>query len=289
MNFIPQNHKEKDRSKSKLLLFRNRSIFKEIAGTKLEGNSSEILYEKIDSIVQSAIENPNPEIFSFIEFIDDFSVKKFHFSKWKRVHLKIVPYFTTFCELLSILNSKLEFTSLSQSIFMLLIGIVSTTKKVTPSFLSVIQQMMVLFFELKTNTFLHNSCVKAFNLLSSIGELNSKFLDELDLFKIVTDCYEKNEVNSMISFIGQLRLISEIIGQFVANSKTVDIEKWNKFVVLNNKERENIINKKFGGMAPINVNALMSPFLDYVNTPSFLSKNLFITENAPSKNSSPLS
>ena len=172
---------------------------------------------------------------------------------------------------------------------MLLIGIVSTTKKVTPSFLSVIQQMMVLFFELKTNTFLHNSCVKAFNLLSSIGELNSKFLDELDLFKTVTDCYEKNEVNSMISFIGQLRLISDIIGQFVANSKTVDIEKWNKFVVRNNNQRENIINKKFGGAAPINVNALMSPFLDYVNTPSFLSKNLFITENAPSKNSSPLS
>lgn len=282
-NFLPQK-----KERSKFFLVRSLYVFKKIVGTKFEGNSSQILLDKIDSIIQNAIQNPNKETFSFIEFIDEFSMKKFSFSKWKQVHLKISPYLSSFCELLTKSNSK-TFTSLSHSLAMVSIGITSTTKTVAPCFISLFRFLMNLFFELRTNTFLHNSCVKAFNLLLSLNQINSNFLDKLDLFKKVTDFYEKIDIDYNVSFKGQLKIISDGMNQFVMNSKTVDIKKWNNFVVKRNQRYNDIANRKYGGLQPINVNAIKIPLYSFLNQPSFFSKNLFITGASPRRNSSPLS
>lgn len=288
LNFLVRNQKEADKMKTKLLLIRSQSIFKEIVGTKMEGNSSNILFDNIDAIIQDAIDSPNAETFSFIQFVDEYSMKKFSFSKWKKVHLKIVPYMSTFCRLITKSNSKI-FTSLSHSITMLAISVTSTTKNVNSNFIELFHFLITLFFESKTNTFLHNICVKAFNLLLSLDQINSSFLDELDLFRKVTDCYEKVDVEYYNSFFGQLRIISELMAKFVVNSKTVDSEKWNKYVVAKNTEFDNLIDKRYGGNVPINMNPIKLPFYELLNSPSFVSKNLLITERPPRKNSSPLS
>ena len=287
-NLITGNQKDKEQSASKLLINRNQTIFKHLINAKLVGNLSEVLCEKIDSIIQSAIQNPNSETFSLIQYIDEFSMSKFTLSKWKKVHLKMVPYLSTFCMLLTNSNSK-SFTSLSQSLTMLSINIISTTKNVTNDFVNLFKFLMNLFFELKTNTFLHNCCLKAFNLLLSLEKVNSNFLDEMNLFTKVTVCYEKSDTDYMNSFMGQIRLISEGMNQFVINSKTVDIEKWNKYVLKKNQIYDEIVDKKYGGPIPFNLNSVKLPFWEFLNSPSFLSKNLFITDTAPRKNSSPLS
>ncbi|KAK8898350.1 hypothetical protein M9Y10_000635 [Tritrichomonas musculus] len=254
-------------------------LLKLLIDSKFSGNSCSILLEKMDEIIQNAIQNRNPKTFQFIEFIDNYSVNKFYLSKWKNVHLKIVPYLTTFCEI--ILNdNSFKFNSVLKSCASLSISIVSTTKMVSCCFFDIVRRLSSLFFVLKTNSFLHNCFIKAFNLLLSLGQITAQFLDDINLFNKILNCYKNRENECNASYFGHLRLISNDITKFVPFSNTIDLEKWNTVVVEQNKIQEDIIDKKFGGFVPLNLNSIKGSIFDLLDPPSFIQTKLILPVSA---------
>lgn len=260
---------------SPVLLFRYQSLLKNIINSKFSGNSCPLLLTKIDEIVKKAIENPNTKTFSFLEFLDNYSVNKFYLSKWKNIHLKIVPYLSSFCEIALNENSD-KFDDLAHSCTLLSISITASSKTASNSFIDLFKRLSSLFFILKTNTFLHNCFLKAFNVLLSLGQITSQFLDEINLFEKVLNCYENREVEYMVSYFGQLRIISEAITKFAVYSNTIDIEKWNRIVVEKNQSDENMIGKKYGGFVPLNINAISVSLFDFLSPPSFTKGKLYL-------------
>lgn len=262
-NLLSIDVAEQNNDTARVFLRRNQSLFKRLIGSKIEGNASIHLYNQIDEIVKNAIQNRNSSTLSFLCYVDEYSSNKFYFSKWKSIHYKIVPYLTSFCEI--VLKSNLcTFTPLFESCVMLSIRIISTNKSATDQFKNLFKKLSSLFFELKSNSFLHNCFIQSFDLLLSLKEINSQFLDELNLFNQIIQCYQDREKDCASSYWGHLRLISEAITHFVADSKTVDTDKWNKIVVNKNQASEKIITKNYGGHIPFNTNTVSQPGLSSI-------------------------
>ena len=251
-------------------------LLKTLIDSKFSGNSCSIMLERIDEIIKNAIQNRNPKIFKFIEFLNNFSMSKFNFSKWKNIHLKIVPYLTSFCEIV-VNDNSFKFNSVLEVCSSLSISIVSTTKTVNCCFFDLFRRLASLFFVLKTNSFLHNCFIKAFNLLLSLGQITSQFLDDINLFDKIIISYKNRENECNASYFGHLRLISKEITKFVPLSKSINIDKWNRDVVEKNKINEYIIDKKFGGFVPINLNSIKGPILNFLDPPSFVQTKLILS------------
>lgn len=195
----------------------------------------------------------------------------------------MIPCLPNFCNIILEQNNQ-TFTPLCEKCTLLTISIVSSTKDVPDVFISLFKYLLQLFFVLKTNTFLHNCVVKMFKAMKSIGKLNSEFLDELDLFTKITECYMNRSKDGYSPNWGQLKQISDEMNQFVENSKTVDIEKWKKFVMKKNANTELIMKQNLGGYIPPDINEIKRYFLKhkYYN-PSFISKNLMNENKQPKK------
>lgn len=281
-NLLENNSKENQSKQSKILLIRNQILFKKLVESDFEADLNFVLTDHITDVINNAIENPTAECLSFLCYLNEVSLKKTTVPRWRKIHLKINPYISTFCEIILKSNSQ-KFTPLFDSCIILSLSIITTTKEVPMSFIDLFKYLTPMFFTLKTNTFLHNCYEKSFKLLVSLGKMSSNFLDELDLFNKITDCYE-NIDKCFCPFHGQLRLIAENMNKFVSNSKTVDIEKWKKLVVAKNIESEKIIKGKFGGHVPPDINEIKRFILrhKYFN-PSFFSKNLLNENNQPKK------
>ena len=260
-NLVDVNSSEKNNLNTRLLLVRNQSLLKRLFGSKIEGKSSTFLYQQIDEIIKNAIKNQNSSTFSFLRYIDEYSANKFYFSKWRSIHNKITPYLSSFCEIV-LLSDQDSFSSLSESCIMLSIRIISTTKYATDDFIKLFNRLSSLFFIMKKNSFLHNCFLNSFNVLVLTGQINSELLDELNLFNKIIECYENREKDFVSCYWGQLRLISEAMNKFVSKSKTVDINKWNEFVVNKNKISEKIIHKSYGGFVPFNTNSISQSSLN---------------------------
>lgn len=286
LNIIQYLSIQNQKPDEKLLLIRNQNIFKAIINSKFDDGACSVLNDHIDEIIKNSIQNPNSIVFSFLQYIDEFSMNSFSLSKWHKIHQKIIPHLSEFCDI--VLNSKIEsFTSLSESCTLLAIGITTTTKDVSPCFINLYERLLMLFFEFKTNSFLHNCFLKVFNLLLSFDLINASFLDEYDIFGKIMYFYENRDISLFASFWGHLYLISKEIDQFAQNSKTVDLEKWNQIVIEKNKLTEKILNNTYGGFVPPDLRVIKT--VEPVND-SFFAKNLFITIIKTDKeNHSPLS
>lgn len=282
-NLLTYNSIENNNPQSNLILYRSIVLFKTLVDSKFEGELSACTSRNLSRLIKSAFKNPNSECFSFLSYLDEISTSKTSISKWHKIHLKIIPHLSSFCDI--VLNSDSQsFTPLLESCTLLSLSIVSTTKDVPECFVNLFKHLLSLFFTLKTNTFLHNCFERCFRLLVSIGKINSSFLDELDLFNKITDIYEYPEKDYYYSFWGQLRLISEEMNQFVPGSKTVKVDEWNKYVVKKNHKSDQILKEKFGGLVPPDINEIKR-FISrrkYYN-PSFFSKNLLNENKQPKK------
>lgn len=270
-------------TQSKFLLIRNQILFKELVKSKYDGDMSEVIHHHIGKMIRNAIRNPNCESISFLVYLDKISMNRSSLSKWHKVHMKLIPYLQNFCQI--ILNSNDQiFTPLFESCTLLAISIISSTKDVPDIFITLFKHLLNLFFLLKTNTFLHNCVVSAFKILVSVGKINASFLDELDMFNKIIDCYVNRKKDGYSPNWGQLRLISNQMNLFVNNSKTVDTEKWKKIVMKRNTHEESIIIENYGGYLPFNFNGIKRFFLKhkYYN-PSFTSKNLLNENDQPKK------
>ena len=267
-------------NKNYLLLIRNQVLFKTLVTSKFEGDLSTILQKHMKQLIENAINNPDSNAFSFLHYLDEVSTSKTILSKWHKIHLDLIPYLSTFCNI--VLNSKTQtFTPLSESCVLLSLSIVSSKKDIPDCFIDLFKYLLNIFFILTTNTFLHNCVVKVFKFLVSVDKINSKFLDEFDLFNKITKYYEDK---TFCPFKGQLRLISDEMNRFASSSKTVDLEKWNKFVVKRNAKSHKIINGNFGGNIPFDYNGIkrfISKKMYY--DPSFAAKNLQNENKQPKK------
>ncbi|KAK8840587.1 hypothetical protein M9Y10_030798 [Tritrichomonas musculus] len=117
------------------------------------------------------------------------------------------------------LNSNDQFfTPLFESCTLLAISIISSTKDVPDIFITLFKHLLDLFFLLKTNSFLHNCVASALKILVSVGKINASFLDELDMFNKIIECYANRRKNGYSPKLCQLRLISNQMNLFVSKS-----------------------------------------------------------------------
>ena len=100
-----------------------------------------------------------------------------------------------------------------------------------------------MFFNFPTNTFLHQSFYLTILKLKSKKLLNQDLINKLDLNNRIIECYRKRDTNVTSSFWGHLRLISELI----TNSKMKKNEEWKEIVIKENKRRDDIIKRNYGG------------------------------------------
>lgn len=282
-NMITYNSMNNQDPTSKLILVRSYILFKELVSSKFEGNLESILHDKIDDIIDVAIKNPNAECFSFLRYVDELSTSKSDLSKWHKIHLKIIPHLSSIIEI--VLNSRTkQFNSLYESCTLLSISITLTTKEVPVTFIYLFRYLLSLFFVLKTNSFLHNCFLQTFKTLVSLDKVDSAFLDENKLFAKVTESYENREKDGFCTYWGQLRKISKKMDKFTKNSKTVDLEKWKKFVIETNKESEKVLNSKYGEHLPPDFNNIRRKIFKhkYYN-PCFCTKNLYVSNKHKQK------
>lgn len=261
------------------LYIKSQILFKGVAFSKFGGDLINELLNRIDDLIEKTIEHPCTGSLEFIGFIDEFAMKKKEKSKWRKIHSKIVPYLDSFCAVATTACGN-GFTLLAEKCTQLAIRIVFTTRNATDSFIALFMYLISLFFKEQTNTFLHNCTIDALELLISLGQINSQFLDKNELFEKVTNCYEKEEKGIFLPFAGQLRIIAKAMEPFAAKSKTVDFDKWKKYVVEKNKDIEHKEKENYGGHVPSNIiNKIRRPLRRlFYHSPSFKSKNLSMEE-----------
>lgn len=278
-NLLTYSSSDTTTPETRKLLIRSQILVKYLANSKFGTNLISALLDQFDNILTNTVEHPSPDSLEFLGFIDEYSLGKTAASKWRKIHTKIVPHLDSFCEI-AINSCGEKYFPLTESCTKLSTRIISTTKKTTEKFMQLFTNLVSLFFKEKTNTFLHNSTRRAFDVLVEIGKIDANVLDKLNLFNIATDCYEREEKGEFIPFAGQLHLIAKKMEHFVEKSKTVDIDKWKKYVVEKNKEIEHIKKENFGGHVPTDIiNDIKRPLFRklYVN-PTFYAKNLAMEE-----------
>ena len=205
-----------------------------------------IVNNELERIIRLALKMDSREMFDFLRVLLLKANEHIFALKWRRVKEVVNGHLKDFC--LAIVETQ-KFTIPCESCTKLVCVIFEMTKTFTPDLRELVKKLSVLFFELETNSSVHNLFLRLIKGLSKTRYLTATFVEEMDLYAKILQCYSERSTVVTRAYWGQLRELANTINKYVGKAH-VDQEQWRKVVIETNRQQEEIIAKPYGGSLP---------------------------------------
>lgn len=205
-----------------------------------------IVNYELEQLIQMSLTLESREIFELLRVLVLKANEHIFALKWRRAKEIVNGHLNDFC---IALTKSDKFTRPCAAGAKLVCLIFELTKIFSPELKTLVQHMAKLFFTLSANSSLHNIFVRLLKALSKTRHLNTAFIEEMDLYNTIIQCYQQREQNVTSCYWGQLREISNIINKSISKAH-VDKELWRRTVIDENWRADAIMSKPYGGCLP---------------------------------------